>query len=226
MSRKRFSNKKIEKYRSSPIPGMIIGYAMRDVRERISDDLFDKERHDDSNENETKRYTKIKDKKKVLAKLKADGLHIQRYTNAIKSDIECAMTAIRSNYLAYNYISESLKSNRFVISLTEKEYYRQTEQDYDLTYADYYPEYMVIDQIAQEIRNAINSNYSENNSDVISRIYAELTDEEARLLEEEYGNLVLAFINPNIDPAVAEMIDSNIRSVRVHKPEFSSVQSE
>jgi len=71
---------------------------------------------------ETKKKDPLYNRGDILRTLSENGLKLRFFSSNVKKDFECVETAMRNNYLAYEYADESLKFDKRIINIYWEEY--------------------------------------------------------------------------------------------------------
>lgn len=64
----------------------------------------------------------------ILRTLNENGLKLRFFSSNVKKDFQCIETAMRNNYLAYEYVDDSLKLDDRVVNIYWEEYIKSQEE--------------------------------------------------------------------------------------------------
>ena len=156
---------------------------------------------------EKEKCIKIKNKRKVLERLKSGAMLIKDYHYTVQHDQICIYAAILGNIDNYEYIPEEYKFKNTVIDAYYTSYIKNQEKEVlkAKEYEDYYPWELVIERALKE--DTVHSPV-----EIIKSIVEDMTDEELNDLRHRVGSIAKTFIDPDMNDSIATIQDNYIIS--------------
>lgn len=164
---------------------------------------------------ESKNNCTITNKKAIIESLEENGLRLARLGKHIRSDYECVVAAMKSNYLAYKYIDPKFRFLPGIIDIYYDGYIKANENKNDNSdeYADYYPIELFIEKTLEENDDEYVTTYEK--GELISDILSDISEEEFTEFVTTHDNISRRFINSNLKPIEGDILDraiiSNVR---------------